>query len=235
MFDAGRCEHGPVRTADMVTWHVWAPSARRVELVLTSAGPPRWIEMRASTGGWFAASAAGVDAGQRYAFRLDGERVRPDPASRWQPEGVHHPSALFLAQDFDWSDADWRGVARSDLVFYEVHVGTFTPTGTFDAIIARLPELRDLGITALELMPVSQYPGARGWGYDGVYPFAAQNSYGGPHGLQRLVDACHRSGLALFLDVVYNHFGPEGNYLAEFGPYFTDQYRTPWGAALNFV
>jgi maltooligosyltrehalose trehalohydrolase len=135
---------------------------------------------------------------------------------------------------FVWSDDTWMGVRREDLVFYELHVGTFTPAGTFDAIIPRLPVLRDLGMTAVELMPIAQFPGTRNWGYDGVYPYAPHNSYGGPHGLQRLVDACHAAGLALFLDVVYNHCGPEGNYLQEFGPYFTEQYHTAWGRAVNY-
>src|SRR5262249_42597920 len=138
---------------------------------------------------------------------------RPDPCSPWQPDGVHRPSAVLFPDRFAWTDHDWKGVARQDLVFYELHVGTFTPEGTFDAVIPRLPALRELGITAVELMPVAQFPGSRNWGYDGVHPFAPQNTYGGPHGLQRLVDACHREGLAAFLDVVYNHLGPEGNYI----------------------
>ena len=133
-----------------------------------------------------------------------------------------------------WTDRDWKGVALPDLVFYELHIGTFTSEGTFTSAIPRLRELHELGITALEIMPVGQFPGTRNWGYDGVQPYAAQNSYGGPHGLQKLVDACHAAELAIFLDVVYNHLGPEGNYLSEFGPYFTDHYKTPWGKAVNF-
>ncbi len=136
--------------------------------------------------------------------------------------------------DFAWSDAAWKGRPLEDYVFYEVHVGTFTPEGTFDAVIPRLDVLRDLGITALELMPVAQFPGERNWGYDGACPFAAQNSYGGPEGLRRLVDACHARRMAVVLDVVYNHLGPEGNYLPDYGPYFTDRYRTPWGPGVNF-
>src|SRR5207253_492760 len=135
---------------------------------------------------------------------------------------------------FTWTDHAWKGTPRLDLVFYELHVGTFTPEGTFDAVIPRLPALRELGVTAVEIMPVAQFPGTRNWGYDGVHLFAPQNSYGGPHGLQRLVDACHRAGLSVFLDVVYNHLGPEGNYLSEFGPYFTSRHKTPWGDALDF-
>jgi maltooligosyltrehalose trehalohydrolase len=135
---------------------------------------------------------------------------------------------------FAWADEGWRGVAREDLVLYELHVGTFTPEGTFEAVIPRLPALKELGVTAVEIMPVAQFPGRRNWGYDGVHPYAVQNSYGGPHGLQKLVDACHAAGLALILDVVYNHLGPEGNYLQEFGPYFTDRHHTPWGRAVNY-
>jgi maltooligosyltrehalose trehalohydrolase len=229
--------HGPTRGDSGIIWRIWAPRAENVQLMLFAGDSHRAIEMSPQQGGWFEAGVAGVvDAkeGGRYAFHLGGDRVRPDPASRWQPDGVHHPSGLFFAEDFHWSDTEWRGVARAELVFYELHVGTFTAAGTFDAVIPRLAELRDLGITAIEVMPVSQFPGSRGWGYDGVHPFAVQNSYGGPRGLQRLVDACHSHGLAVFLDVVYNHLGPEGNYLDDFGPYFTEKYHTPWGAAPNF-
>ncbi len=148
--------------------------------------------------------------------------------------GVHGPSEVLAAGHFDWTDSDWRGLPLRDLVFYEIHVGTFTAEGTFDAIIPRLRELTELGITAIELMPVAQFPGQRNWGYDGVFPFSVQNSYGGPLGLRRLVNACHAENLCVALDVVYNHLGPEGNYLADFGPYFTDRYRTPCGPAVNF-
>jgi maltooligosyltrehalose trehalohydrolase len=184
--------------------------------------------------GYFEHALETPDDSFRYAYRLANGQSRPDPASRWQPEGVHKPSALYFPEVFDWSTTSWRGVPRDDLVIYELHVGTFTQEGTFDAVIPRLAELRDLGITALELMPVAQFPGGRNWGYDGVHPYAAQNTYGGPHALQRLIDAAHARGLAVLLDVVYNHFGPEGSYLAEFGPYFTGAYHTPWGAAVNY-
>ncbi len=190
--------------------------------------------MEAEGRGFFQVTKPHVTEGQRYAYRLDGGPERPDPCSLWQPEGVHGPSAVVRPETFPWTDAGWAGVARPDLVFYELHVGTFTPEGTFEAIIPRLAALRELGITAVEMMPVGQFPGTRNWGYDGVQPYAVQNSYGGPHGLQRLVDACHAAGLGVFLDVIYNHFGPEGNYLHEFGPYFTDRYQTPWGAAVNY-
>jgi maltooligosyltrehalose trehalohydrolase len=169
-----------------------------------------------------------------YALKLADGRDYPDPASRWQPDGVHGPSAVFSPESYRWSDAAWHGIARDELVIYEVHVGTSTPQGTFAAMIPRLPELPALGVTAIELMPVAQFPGDRNWGYDAVYPYAVQNSYGGPRALQQLVDAAHQVGLAVFLDVVYNHLGPEGNYLGNFGPYFTDRYRTPWGMAVNY-
>ena len=184
--------------------------------------------------GYFQAVVDGVSAGALYRYRLDGKKERPDPASRYQPQGVHGPSQIVDSR-FDWKDSEWRGIPLEKYVFYELHVGTFTPEGTFDAIIPRLTILKDLGVTAIELMPVAQFPSDRNWGYDGVYPYAVQASYGGPLRLKRLVDACHQHGIAVALDVVYNHLGPEGNYLADFGPYFTGLYKTPWGAALNFA
>jgi maltooligosyltrehalose trehalohydrolase len=217
-----------------VRWRVWAPRARRVELVLLEGDRRRILPMDRDARGYFDHNGANVADGQRYAYRLDGGPERPDPASLWQPDGVHAPSAVVRPGRFPWSDHGWKGVPRGDLVFYELHVGTFTPEGTFEAVIPRLPALRRLGVTALQLMPVAQFPGRRNWGYDGVHPYAAQNSYGGPQGLQRLVDGCHAAGLAVFLDAVYNHLGPEGNYLGEFGPYFTDRYRTFWGQAFNY-
>jgi maltooligosyltrehalose trehalohydrolase len=190
--------------------------------------------MTAEPHGYYSHAEPGVCEGQLYAFRLDGGPERPDPCSLSQPEGVHGPSAVVASERFPWTDREWRGIDQRDLAIYELHVGTFTNEGTFDAVIPRLRELRDLGVTAIELMPVAQFPGSRDWGYDGVALYAPQNSYGGPHGLERLVDACHSHGLAVILDVVYNHLGPEGNYLREFGPYFTDRYRTPWGEAVNY-
>lgn len=177
--------------------------------------------------------AENVFPGTSYIYRLDDERERPDPASRFQPEGVHGPSQVVDPHEFRWDDGDWKGTPLKDYIVYELHVGTFTPEGTFDAVIPRLDYLVELGLTAIEIMPVGQFPGGRNWGYDGVYPFAPQNSYGGPAGLKTLVNACHKSGLAVVLDVVYNHLGPEGNYLRDFGPYFTDRYKTPWGDAVN--
>jgi maltooligosyltrehalose trehalohydrolase len=202
--------------------------------MLIDGAARREVAMQPEAGGYHRHEEAGVPEGRRYAFRLDGGPERSDPCSLWQPEGVHGPSAVVRPDRFSWSDAGWKGVRREDLVFYELHVGTFSPEGTFEGVIPRLRALRELGVTAVEIMPAGQFPGTRNWGYDGVLPYAAQDSYGGPHGLQRLVDACHAEGLAIYLDVVYNHFGPEGNYLGEFGRYFNDRYKTPWGAAINY-
>ncbi len=210
---------------------VWAPVAERVEVVL---GGGRAETMAPERNGHHTVEVDGVGHGDPYRFRLPGGRELPDPASRHQPGGVHAASATVDPGAFAWTDQAWRGPALADYVIYELHVGTFTDEGTFDGAVPHLPALRGLGVTAVELMPVAQFPGGRNWGYDGVYPFAAQSSYGGPDGLKRLVDAAHGAGLAVILDVVYNHLGPEGNYTREFGPYFTERYRTPWGAALNF-
>lgn len=215
-------------------WRVWAIKAERVELVIDPDGRAERVAMEPEGRGYFSAVTALPAPGTRYAYALDGGPPRPDPASRWQPDGVNAPSAVYDPARFVWDEGDWKGIDRKDLVFYELHVGTFTPEGTFDAIVPRVDELRDLGITAIELMPVAQFPGRKSWGYDGVHPFAVQNSYGGPEALQRLVAACHRKGMAVVLDVVYNHLGPEGNVFPEFGEVFNERYRTDWGAALNF-
>ncbi len=213
-------------------FHVWAPLAQQVEVHIV-APQERSVPLESAEHGYFQAVVEHVDPGTRYFYRLDGVKERPDPASHFQPVDVHGPSQV-IAHDFDWHDQTWPGVLLQDYIIYELHVGTFTSEGTFDAIIPHLDRLKDLGITAIELMPVAQFPGSRNWGYDGVQPFAVQNSYGGPDGLKRLVDACHQRGLAVVLDVVYNHMGPEGNYLWDYGHYFTDLYRTPWGSSLNF-
>ena len=212
-------------------FEVWAPLAARVEAHVV-APRDRVVVLEPAPRGYHCAIADGVEPGSRYLYRLNGKE-RPDPASRFQPEGVHGPSEI-IARDFEWHDQGWFGHHLRDYIIYELHVGTFTPEGTFDAIIPRLDYLKDLGITAVELMPIAQFPGGRNWGYDGVQPFAAQNSYGGPEALKRLVNACHGSGFAVILDVVYNHLGPEGNYLWDFGRYFTERYQTPWGPAVNF-
>ena len=192
------------------------------------------IAMESLEHGYHRAIVDELGAGERYLYRLEDGRKLPDPASRYQPEGVHGPSGLVDTRKFQWSDAHWRGRTLEGSVLYELHVGTYTREGTFEAVIASLPRLVDLGITAIEIMPVAQFPGARNWGYDGVYEYAPQNSYGGPAGLQRLVGAIHAHGLAAILDVVYNHVGPEGNYPSAFAPYFTQRYQTPWGQAINF-
>jgi maltooligosyltrehalose trehalohydrolase len=193
----------------------------------------RTVPLPAAGSGYFYREIAGVEPGAHYKFRLDSARELPDPASRHQPLGVHGPSAV-TASEFAWTDQQWTGLPLRDFIIYELHTGAFTPEGTFDAIIERLDYLIDLGITAVELMPVAQFPGSRNWGYDGVYPFAVQASYGGPAGLKRFVNAAHAKHLAIVLDVVYNHLGPEGNYLGQYGHYFTDRYTTPWGQAVNF-
>lgn len=214
---------------------VWAPKAKDVDLVLIDkSGKRRTLAMEAEAGGCFRIVRSDMKEGQRYAFRLNGGDERQDPCSLYQPEGVPGPSAFVRTDRFRWSDASWKGIARKDLVIYELHVGTFTPEGTFEAIIPRLAALRELGVTAIEIMPVGQFPGRRNWGYDGLLPYATQNSYGGPHALQKLVDAAHEAGLAMILDVIYNHLGPEANFVTEFGPYFTDKYKTPWGPAINY-
>ena len=214
------------------SFRVWAPTAEKVELQLLSP-VSKMISLTKSQSGHHEVVVPDIEPGTRYTFRLDGKDDRPDPASRFQPEGVHGPSEI-MARDFPWTDHGWFGIPLRDYIIYELHVGTFTHEGTFDAIIPHLPALKELGITAIELMPVAQFPGSRNWGYDGVGLYAVQNSYGGPDALKRLIDACHQQGLAVILDVVYNHLGPEGNYLSDFGPYFTDRYSTPWGRSLNF-
>jgi len=211
---------------------VWAPFASKVEVHITVPNE-RMLPLEADGKGYHQATVENVMPGSLYFYRLNGKTERPDPASKFQPQSVHGPSQV-MDSNFSWQDEGWTGLPLEDHIIYELHTGTFTAEGTFNAIIPHLDMLRELGITALELMPVAQFPGNRNWGYDGVYPFAVQDSYGGPEGLKQLVAACHHQGMAVILDVVYNHLGPEGNYLADFGPYFTEHYRTPWGRALNF-
>ncbi|RIV25062.1 malto-oligosyltrehalose trehalohydrolase [Fibrisoma montanum] len=212
---------------------VWAPEKKSMMLHIVQPAD-RIIPMQAESFGYFSVDVDDIPPGTRYFFRPADQPDTPDPASNYQPEGVHGPSAVVDHGAYTWQDDGWRGIPFNDLVLYELHVGTFTSEGTFDAIIPRLDDLLDTGINAIEIMPVNQFPGDRNWGYDGVYPYAVQASYGGPDGLKRLVDACHARGMAVLLDVVYNHLGPEGNYFNRFGPYFTSQYCTPWGDALNF-
>jgi maltooligosyltrehalose trehalohydrolase len=218
----------------VVRFRVWAPLVKNVSVRLTGMSGTQEIPLLKDEWGYFEGNGFDVFQSDRYEYVLESGATRPDPASRFQPGGVHGPSQIIDAKGFPWSDTAWKGVPLKDLIIYELHVGTFTREGTFESIIACLEHLCHLGVTAIELMPVCQFPGARNWGYDGVYPFAPQNSYGRPEGLKRLIDACHGKGLAVILDVVYNHLGPEGNYLASFAPYFTDRYKTPWGDAINF-
>jgi maltooligosyltrehalose trehalohydrolase len=221
---------------------VWAPLRERMRVAWgrTSERPRSHgdqlpsIEMEARDNGYFHAVADDVVPGARYRYGLDRDLWLPDPASRSQPDGVFGASEVVDPLAFMWDDAAWTPPLLEEYVIYELHVGTFTREGTFGAIVPHLDGLAALGVTAIELMPVGQFPGTRNWGYDGVFPYAAQDSYGGPHGLARLVNECHRRGLAVVLDVIHNHIGPEGNVHGEFGPYFTARYRTPWGPAMNF-
>jgi len=210
---------------------VWAPFAKSVDLILLN--PARRIPLKARSQDYFDATVKNVWPGTKYFFRLNGRKDHPDPASRYQPQSVTGPSQLVDPQ-FPWTDHKWRGIALAQYIIYELHVGTFTPQGTFDGIRKKLPYLKKLGVTAIELMPVAQFPGTRNWGYDGVFPFAVQNSYGGPQGLKTLVNACHKAGLAVIMDVVYNHVGPEGNVLLDFGPYLRKGLNTPWGGSINY-
>lgn len=216
------------------SFSVWAPFAEGLGLKLIGLdGNRRHLPMHKDRSGYWKVTAVDVRPGFRYSFVLDG-RERADPASHSQPSGVDGPSEVIDHSEFAWHDSRWGGIALRRMIIYEVHTGTFTPEGTLEAIIPRLDELKGLGINAIELMPLSQFPGDRNWGYDGVFPFAVQNSYGGPEGLKKLVNECHKKDVSVILDAVYNHFGPEGNYISEFGPYFTEMYKGPWGSAINF-
>lgn len=212
---------------------VWAPFLEKVTLKIIFP-EERLIPMEKIERGYWRIITDDTKRGTRYFYKLGDLAVRPDPASFFQPKGVHGSSEVVNHSDFQWHDSEWMGIPLEKMVIYELHVGTFTPEGTFDSSIERLAGLKDLGINVIEIMPVSQFPGERNWGYDGAYPFSVQNSYGGPEGFKRFIDACHKKEISVMLDVVYNHLGPEGNYLKEFGPYFTDKYSTPWGKAINF-
>lgn len=213
-------------------FEVWAPRAQTVDLEVV-APKPVTRRLRRREDGYHVLDAPDIKPGTRYFYRLDGGERRPDPVSRHQPEGLFGPSESTDLSKFPWTDDEWKGHRQQDLVVYELHVGTYTPEGTFESMIPHLPDLAKLGVTAIELMPVAQFSGTRNWGYDGVYLFAPQHSYGGPRALQRLVDAAHDAGLSVILDVVYNHVGPEGNTLPDFAPYFNNDHATPWGAAIN--
>lgn len=223
-------------TAEGVSFRVWAPQARSVLVVQERSGlEVASIPLIRAQDGYFHGLVPQMQAGDRYRYRVDGAGPYPDPASRFQPEGVHGPSEVVDPSQFVWSDNAWRGITLEEAVIYELHVGTFTEAGTFAAATERLPQLVDLGITAVELMPVADFPGQRNWGYDGVSLFAPARCYGRPEDLRRLVNQAHNLGLAVLLDVVYNHLGPDGNYLRAFSPYyFSKEYSTPWGEGLNF-
>ncbi len=216
-------------------FRVWAPTHERVDVVVESGARAGYsVRLSRAADELHAIFVPGVGAGDRYWYRLDGEGPFPDPASRCQPAGVHGPSQVIDPRRFVWSDAAWTGVALEDLVVYELHVGTFSPTGTFDGVAERLSYLRELGVTAIELMPLADFPGRRNWGYDGVSLFAPARCYGTPDDLRRLVDAAHARGIGVLLDVVYNHLGPDGAYMCVFSPWvFSKRHRTPWGDAIN--
>jgi malto-oligosyltrehalose trehalohydrolase len=218
-----------------VSFALWAPAARQVDLRLIAGGGERTLAMARQDDGRFVLATGEAKAGDRYLYVIDGGRAVPDPASRRQPDDVHGPSQVVDPAAFAWTDTDWRGRAWEETALYELHVGTFTPAGTFAGVADKLDHLAALGVTAIELMPLAESPGARNWGYDGVYPFAPEARYGTPGDLKALIVAAHRQGLMVFIDVVYNHFGPEGNYLHASAPqFFTARHHTPWGAALNF-
>lgn len=211
---------------------VWAPLLKQVGVKVVSPDE-QLLPMQPLEYGFWQVTAENIEPGSRYVYQLEETKEFPDPASYLQPEGVHKASEVFDHSTFNWADRDWSGIRLEDYIIYELHIGTFTPEGTFEAVIPRLTRLKELGINAIEIMPVAQFPGERNWGYDGVYPYAVQNTYGGPNGLKKLINACHLEGIAVILDVVYNHLGPEGNYLGNFGPYFTKKYYGAWGDAPN--
>jgi len=210
---------------------LWAPLAKKVLLVLEDGNN---IPLEENGFGYWYTSTSDLRPGDRYKFQVDDQDPLPDPASLSQPDGVHDYSRTFDLKQFSWQDQQWNNMPLSNYIIYELHTGTYSASGDFSGIIPTLDHLLELGVNAIEIMPVAQFPGARNWGYDGVFPFAVQSSYGGPEKLQELVQACHEKGIAVILDVVYNHVGPEGNYFGQYGPFFTDKYQTPWGQAINF-
>jgi len=221
-----------VLAAGGVRFRLWAPAAKRVDLVIGGRAKP----MRAQDAGWHELVDRDARPGALYQYRIDGQQLVPDPASRFQPHDVDGPSEVIDPRRYPWKDAGWKSRPWPEAVIYELHVGTFTAEGTYRAAIAKLPHLAEHGITAIELMPLSDFAGRRNWGYDGVLPYAPDSAYGRPEDLEALVEAAHAAGLMVFLDVVYNHFGPKGNYLSLYSPeFFTDRHQTPWGAAINFA
>jgi maltooligosyltrehalose trehalohydrolase len=218
-----------------VHFRLWAPAAQKVELCLTHGERSTFLPLERQDNGWFDSVTDAAGSGSGYWFRINGWQRVPDPASRFQPKDVHGPSEVIDPESFEWRDDNWRGRPWEEAVIYEVHVGTFAPSGTFASVCDRLDYLAELGVTAIELMPVADFPGRRNWGYDGVFPFAPDSVYGPPEDLKLLVQSAHDRGMMVLLDVVYNHFGPEGNYLAAYAPqFFTGRHHTPWGSAINF-
>lgn len=212
-------------------FRIWAPYHQTLKIKVEGKGI---FSMRRDNKGFFSLEIAGVGGGDHYVYLLESGEERPDPVSRFLPVSVHGPTQVYDNNEFAWDDNKWKGIAWKECIFYEIHVGAFTQEGTFQSVIEKLAYLKELGITAIELMPVTATPGRWNWGYDGASLYSVNKNYGGPNGLKQLVNAAHALGIAVCLDVVYNHFGPEGNYLADFGPYFSDAYHTPWGKALNY-
>src|SRR5215472_5814824 len=210
---------------------VWSPHAQKIGLLMVGDTAVR--SMQRTREGIFTLTTHAQE-GDQYLLTVDQNKPVPDPVSRYLPQGVHGPTEIIDPEAYEWHDSNWHGLPLEQYVIYELHTGTFTPAGSFDGVIEKLDYLSNLGITVIELMPVSAFPGERNWGYDGVGLYAVQATYGGPRGLKRLVDAAHQCGLAVILDVVYNHFGNEGSYLRQFGPYFTNRHSTPWGDAINY-
>jgi maltooligosyltrehalose trehalohydrolase len=229
--DISKRSIGITFTGEQGNVSLWAPHADIVELLTDHHPPVRLVKQEY---GYWSTTIRNLKPGDRYQFLLNNQKKIPDPASLAQPDGVHGLSQALEINAFEWTDHTWKNPPLTDYIIYELHTGTFTVKGTFEGICEKLDHLKSLGITAIELMPVVAFPGDRNWGYDGVFPFAVHLSYGGAEQLQQLVTLCHEKGLAVVLDVVYNHLGPEGNYLPEFGPYLTDKYKTPWGKAINF-
>lgn len=211
---------------------VWAPFAECVEVEFVNSS--KRFDLKMAPNGYWVKIVESLPPNAVYWYRLDGEKQRADPASAFQPEGVNGPSQIVEHQTFGWTATEYQPIALEEYIIYEMHIGTFTPEGTLSAAADRLAKLKETGITAVEVMPMAQFPGRRNWGYDGTFPYAVQNSYGGPDAFKQFINTAHRLGLAVILDVVYNHLGPEGNFLRDFGPYFTDHHRTPWGEAVNF-
>jgi maltooligosyltrehalose trehalohydrolase len=223
---------GITLTGNKASIKLWAPKAKNASIKLQESGET--LALTSQEYGYWTLDTEQLKDGSLYQIVLDEKGPLPDPASLSQPQGVHGPSEVVDLKTYQWTDADWNNVPLEDYIIYELHTGTFTPESSFLGIESKLDYLVSLGINAIEIMPVAQFPGGRNWGYDGVFPYAVQSTYGGPKGLQQLVNACHEKGLAVVLDVVYNHLGPEGNYFNEYGHYFTEKYNTPWGNAINF-